>query len=94
MPNFKFISFKMAVLQGGGQNLPSPCVCIIKESMWNRVNCLSVHIVSSGGINICSRKIGKIILLIRSAIVPDHRKSLTDPLPALVPHEQGKGQYF
>ena len=25
MPNYKSISFKMAVLQGGGQNLLSPC---------------------------------------------------------------------
>ena len=38
MPNFKSISFKMAVLQGGGQNLPSPCVCYPKDPMWNRVN--------------------------------------------------------
>ena len=38
MPNFKSISFKMAVLQGGGQNLPSPCVCHSKDPMWNRVN--------------------------------------------------------
>ena len=37
MPNFKSISFKMAVLQGGGQNLPSPCVCYPKDPMWNRV---------------------------------------------------------
>ena len=37
MPNFKCISFKMAVLQGGGQNLPSPCVCYPKDPMWNRV---------------------------------------------------------
>ena len=28
----------MAVLQGGGQNLPSPCVCYPKDPMWNRVN--------------------------------------------------------
>ena len=28
MSNFKSISFKMAVLQGGGQNLPSMCVKI------------------------------------------------------------------
>ena len=27
----------MAVLQGGGQNLPSPCVCYPKDPMWNRV---------------------------------------------------------
>ena len=29
----------MAVLQGGGQNLPPPppCVCYPKDSMWNRV---------------------------------------------------------
>ena len=27
----------MAVLQGGGQNLPSPYVCYPKDSMWNRV---------------------------------------------------------
>ena len=40
MPNFKSISFKMAVLQGGGggQNQPSPCVCYPKDPMWNRVN--------------------------------------------------------
>ena len=37
MPNFKSISFKMAVLQEGGQNLPSPCVCYPKDPMWNRV---------------------------------------------------------
>ena len=30
MQNFKSISFKMAVLQGGGQNLPSPCLCYPK----------------------------------------------------------------
>ena len=30
----------MAVLQGGGQNLPSPCVCYLKHPMWNRVNLL------------------------------------------------------
>ena len=30
MPNFKSISFKMAVLQGGGQNLP-PLVCVIQK---------------------------------------------------------------
>ena len=27
----------MVVLQGGGQNLPSPCVCYPKDPMWNRV---------------------------------------------------------
>ena len=27
----------MALLQGGGQNLPSPCVCYPKDPMWNRV---------------------------------------------------------
>ena len=37
MPNFKSISFKMAVLQGGGQNLPSSCVCYPKDPMWNSV---------------------------------------------------------
>ena len=31
----------MAVLQGSGQNLPSPCVCYPKDPMWNRVNCKS-----------------------------------------------------
>ena len=41
MPNFKSMSFKMAVLQGGGQNLPSPCVCYPKDPMWNRVNTLA-----------------------------------------------------
>ena len=40
MPNFKSIPFKMAVLQGGGQNLPSACVCYPKEPMWNRVKTL------------------------------------------------------
>ena len=38
MPNFKSISFNMAVLQGGGQSLPSPCVCYPKDPMRNRVN--------------------------------------------------------
>ena len=57
-------------------------------------NCLSVRIVLSGGIKICSWKIGKIISLILFAVVRDHRKSLTDPLPALVPVEKGNGQYF
>ena len=59
-------------------------------------NCLSLCIVSSGGIKVCSRKIGKIISLILFAVVPDYRESLTDPLPALplVPDEQGNGQYF
>ena len=28
----------MAVLQGGGQNLPSQCVCYPKDPLWNRVN--------------------------------------------------------
>ena len=37
MPNFKSIAFKMAVLQGGGQNLPSPCVCYPKDPIWNRL---------------------------------------------------------
>ena len=33
MPSFKSISFKMAVLQGGGQNLPPPpCVCVIQKT--------------------------------------------------------------
>ena len=54
-------------------------------------NCLSVCIVSSGGIKICSRKVGKIISLILFAVVPDHRKSLIDPL---VPDEQHNGLYF
>ena len=34
----------MTLLQGGGgggQNLPSPCVCYPKDPMWNRVNPLS-----------------------------------------------------
>ena len=42
MPNFKSISFKMAVLQWGGQNLlRPPCVCYPKDTMWNMVkpNC-------------------------------------------------------
>ena len=37
MPNFKSISFNMAVLKGGGQNLPSPCVCYPKDPMWSKV---------------------------------------------------------
>ena len=32
MPNFKSISFKMAVLQGGGQILPPPHVCVIQKT--------------------------------------------------------------
>ena len=57
-------------------------------------NCLSVCTVSPGGIKICSRKVGKIISLVLFIVVPDHRKSLTDPLPALVLDEQGNRQYF
>ena len=39
MPNFKSISSKMAVLQGGGEGAESasPCVCYPKDPMWNRV---------------------------------------------------------
>ena len=44
MPNLKSISFKMAVLQGGGQNLPSRCVCYPRDPMWNRVNPLYTHV--------------------------------------------------
>ena len=44
MPDFKSISFKMAVLQGGGQNLPSPCVCYPKDPMWNRVKLPLAHL--------------------------------------------------
>ena len=47
MPNFKSISFKMAVLQGGGQNLPSPCVCYPNDPMWNRVKPRSKFIKGS-----------------------------------------------
>ena len=33
MPNFKSISFKMAVLQGGRQNVPPPpYVCVTKKT--------------------------------------------------------------
>ena len=32
MPNFRSISFKMAVLQEGGQNLPPPHVCVIQKT--------------------------------------------------------------
>ena len=46
------------------------------QDILERLKWLSVRIVSSGGI-----KIGKIISLILFAVVPDHRKSLTDPLP-------------
>ena len=28
----------MAVLEGFGQNLPSPCVCYPKDPMWNKVS--------------------------------------------------------
>ena len=40
--------------------------------------CLSVCVVSSGGIKVYGRKIGKIILLVLFSVVPDYRKSLTD----------------
>ena len=32
MPNFKFISFKMAVLQGAGRICPDPHVCVIQKT--------------------------------------------------------------
>ena len=41
MPNFKFISFKMAVLHGGvgwAKSAPPMCVCYPKDLMCNRVN--------------------------------------------------------
>ena len=39
MPNFKSISFKMAVLQAGADRIcpPPQCVCHPKDPMWNRV---------------------------------------------------------
>ena len=37
----------MAVLQGGGQNLPPPCVCYPKDPMWNRVNSAKLQILSN-----------------------------------------------
>ena len=37
MPIFKSISLKMDVLQEGGQNLPSPCVCYPKDDIRIRV---------------------------------------------------------
>ena len=45
MPNLKSISFRMAVLQGGRQNLPSPCVGYPKDPMWNRAKLLSMMII-------------------------------------------------
>ena len=49
----------MAVLQGGGQNLPSPCVCCPKDPMWNRVkrNYDFAHIVRDNGKERCSKLI-------------------------------------
>ena len=38
MPNFKSISFEMAVLQGLETNCPPPCMCYPKDPMWNGVN--------------------------------------------------------
>ena len=35
----------MAVLQGGEQNLPSPCVCYPKDPMWNRVNICHIEFI-------------------------------------------------
>ena len=43
MPNFILITFKTAVLQGGRQNLPSPCMCYPKDPMWNRVKTFATH---------------------------------------------------
>ena len=52
MPNFKSISFKTPVLQGGGQNLPSPCVCYPKDLMWNRVKIAGSN--PTDGVYICN----------------------------------------
>ena len=50
----------MAVLQGGRQNLPSPCVCYAKDPMWNRVKCanklISDHITNLDRYKYCNRK--------------------------------------
>ena len=37
MPNLKSISFKMAVLQRGQAESPSPCVCYPKDPIWKKV---------------------------------------------------------
>ena len=37
MPNFKCISFKMTVLQGGRTESALPMMCYPKDPMWNRV---------------------------------------------------------
>ena len=39
MPNFKSLSFKMAVLQGGGQNLLPPPICVLSKRLFLFVMC-------------------------------------------------------
>ena len=60
MPNFKSISFKMAVLRGGGadrRNLPPPYVCYPKDPMWNRVkNVISFEVNVAPDIKVQSNK--------------------------------------
>ena len=46
MPNFKSISFKMAVLQGGPAESGPQCVCYPKDPMLNRVKSVKVYIFS------------------------------------------------
>ena len=43
MPNFKSISFKMAVLEGGGGAESALPMCVLsKDPMWNRVKRLEI----------------------------------------------------
>ena len=51
MPNFKSISFKMAVLKGGRQDLPYPYVCYPKDPMWNRVKGMEVVMATVAMLN-------------------------------------------
>ena len=62
MPKFKSISFKMAVLQGGRQNLPSPCVCYPNNPMGNRVKACRSSISPNFSLDQVKQAVGELKL--------------------------------
>ena len=66
MPNLKSISFKLALLQGGGQ---IPCVCYPKDPMWNRVKKLKKK--KGAGMGELSNEIPNLILMLLTLLSKD-----------------------
>ena len=49
IPNFKSISFKMALLQGDGQNLPPSSLCVIQKTPYG-IGLINVPFISVNGL--------------------------------------------